>query len=158
LLARFMVPFRVRVCGSRNLPSVIDVQTLNLPLHAWLYLHMTPFSVIVSRTQHTSHHMDHIPTLPAPLPVILHHLRDPVSAVARGSSRSVGFGPFTSSPTLWPPSPALVGTLFPVVRVLYGHLRNCIIWMIDGMLVFFSLPYLRHNRPRVLPPSPHLFA
>ncbi|KAF8496207.1 hypothetical protein F5888DRAFT_1794746 [Russula emetica] len=97
----------------------------NWPLHAWLYLPMIPFSLIVSRTPLVIWTTS--PLVPLLFPW---SSTSPVSAVAHGSSRSIRFGSLASRPTLWPPPPALVCALFPVVRVLYRRLRNRIIRMI----------------------------
>ena len=84
---------------------------------------MIPFSLIVSRTPRVIWTTSPLVTLILPWTSTV-----PVSAAARGSS-GVQFGPFASRPTLWPPPPALVCALFPVVRVLYRRLRNRIIRM-----------------------------
>jgi hypothetical protein len=83
---------------------------------------MIPFSLIVSRTPLVIWTTSPLVPLLFPWSSTI-----PVSAVARGSSSR--FGPFASRPTLWPPPPALVCALFPIVRVLYGRLRERIIRM-----------------------------
>ncbi|KAN0118790.1 hypothetical protein V8E52_004901 [Russula decolorans] len=109
--------------GPDVFQALLTSNPSNWPLHAWLYLPIIPFSLVVSRTPLVIWTTSPLVPLLFPWSSTI-----PVSAVARGS-RSVRFGPFTSRPTLWPPPPALVCALFPVVRVLYGHLRNRIIRM-----------------------------
>jgi hypothetical protein len=109
--------------GPDVFEAVLTSNPSNWPLHAWLYLPIIPFSLIVSRTSLA------IWTTSPLIPLLFPWSSTvPVSAIARGS-RAVRFGPFASRPTLWPPPPALVCALFPVVRVLYGRLRNRIIRM-----------------------------
>ena len=97
----------------------------NWPLHAWFYLPMIPFSLIISRTPFVIWTTSPLVPLLFPWSSTL-----PVAAIARASGRSVQFGPFTGRLTLWPPPPALVCALFPVIRVLYSRLRDRIIGMI----------------------------
>lgn len=84
---------------------------------------MIPFSLIFSRTR--------LVWTTSPLLPLLFPWSSiaSVSAVALGS-RSIRSGPFASRPTLWPPPPALVCALYPVVRVLYGRLRDRITRMV----------------------------
>lgn len=109
--------------GPDVFQALLTSDPSNWPFHAWLYLPMIPFSLIVSRTPLAIWTTSPLVPLLFPWSSTV-----PVSAVARGS-RAVRFGPFASRPTLWPPPPALVCALFPVVRVLYGRLRNRIIRM-----------------------------
>lgn len=107
--------------GPDLFQALLTSNPANWSLNAWFYLPMIPMSLIVSRTPLAKWTTSPLVPLLFPWFSTL-----PVSAVAHGS-RSVRFGPFASRPTLWPPPPALVCALFPVVRVLYGRLRNRIV-------------------------------
>jgi hypothetical protein len=135
LSCEFVIPDVSRVLLT-SIPS-------NWPLHAWLYLPMIPFSLVVSRTPLV------IWTTSPLVPLLsLWFSTTPISAVVCGSSSR--FSPFTSCPTLWPPSPALACTLFPVVRVLYGHLCE----LDDGARYYpdiNTIYYLYHDVPRSVP-------
>lgn len=97
--------------------ALLTSNPTNWPAHAWFYLPLIPFSLIVSRTPYILWTTSPLVPLLFPWPSTL-----PVSAVARGGGR-VRLG-------LWPPPPALVCALFPVVRVLYRRLRDRLMNMV----------------------------
>ncbi|KAH9984303.1 hypothetical protein BJV77DRAFT_1038384 [Russula vinacea] len=106
--------------------TLLTTNPMKWPLHAWFYLPMIPFSLIVSRTPlvfwSTSPLVPLLFPWPSTIPVA-------AAAVAQISSRNVNMrgGRFAGRAALWPPPPALVCALFPFVRVLYGRLRDRIV-------------------------------
>ena len=116
--------------------ALLTSNPTNWPLHAWFYLPLIPFSLIVSRTPLIVWTTSPLVPLLFPWPSSL-----PISAVARGGSSRVQLG-------LWPPPPALVCALFPIVRVLYGRLRNRLIKMMVQDIVPTGTQAAREQQQR----------
>jgi len=93
----------------------------NWPLHAWFYLPMIPFSLIISCMPLVIWTISPLILLlflwPSTFPISTHG----------GSSRSARFSLFASCQSLWPPPTVLVCALFPIVCILYGHLHDHIV-------------------------------
>jgi hypothetical protein len=91
------------------------------PWHAWINLPLIPFSLIASRTPLVLWTTSPLVPLLFPWPSTPPIAAAAAAAAGRGSLR---LARSARSPPLWPPPPALVCALFPIVRKLYMRLRD----------------------------------
>jgi len=102
--------------GPDMFNTLLTTDPMRWPGHAWVNLPLIPFSLIAANT---SPLMPFLFWASSPLVPLLSPWPTSVpvtSHVARGT------GALRSS--MWPPPPALVGALFPLVRTMYRHLRD----------------------------------
>ena len=105
--------------GPDMFRTLLTANPTRWPWHAWINLPLIPFSLIAVRTPlvlwTTSPLVPLLFPWPTSTPVAPH--------VARSSSGGLRIAPLTRLP-LWPPPPALVCALFPLIRALYQRLRT----------------------------------
>jgi len=95
--------------------ALLTANPTRWPWHAWINLPLIPFSLIAARTPLILWTTSPLVPLLFPWPTTV-----PVAPqVARGGLRLVR----AARLPMWPPPPALVCVLFPVVRALYQRLR-----------------------------------
>lgn len=101
--------------GPDMFGALLTANPTRWPWHAWINLPLIPFSLIAARTPLIFWTTSPLVPLLFPWPTTV-----PVAPqVARGGLRLVR----AARLPMWPPPPALVCVLFPVVRALYQRLR-----------------------------------
>jgi hypothetical protein len=102
--------------GPDMFGALLTANPTRWPWHAWINLPLIPFSLIAARTPLILWSTSPLVPLLFPWPTTV-----PVAPqVARGGLRLVQ----AARLPMWPPPPALVCVLFPVVRALYQRLRT----------------------------------
>ncbi|KAI0287874.1 hypothetical protein BC826DRAFT_735073 [Russula brevipes] len=130
--------FAVRIfLGPDAFHALLTSNPTRWPWHAWINLPLIPLLLVASSSSAPPRNDDNpllfaLALLGSSSPLVLWTASPlipllypwPATAPVAAGPRGLSPRPSAAHPPLWPPHPTLVCVLFPVVRALYGRLRD----------------------------------